>query len=263
MMSNLKRILAVLLSLLLVMTFVPAKAVEAAPEFDKTENVILYQKGQEYGIAVRNLAANQTIKKATVKSSKKAVATIYRMNREFNRNIEKNYEDKISNNYTSYSYMIYIKVKKAGKTVISFKVGNKKYKINVVVKKAVNPFKTLKITNVNKSKNIASKFKKSNVINFKGVSSKNSVLSYKLKAGWKITDLYVNCIYPKYSENIYQHSIWGPNGQNKGISAKKIAMGALKKEGTYEININVENKSGLRERFVIGISDSSTIVSSY
>ena len=252
-----KRGFALILSLFVVLTFVPALEADAAPVFDKTTTIVMYEKNQEGYITISGLKPTQTIKKSNVKSSKKAVASITRIEKIYSKSTEHSYEKKTDKTSETNTYMIFFNIKKAGKTFIKFKIGKKSYQTKVVIKKYANPIKNIKITNVNNGKSFASKFKKKNAVNFPGVDVDNAVLTVKPGAGWKITSVKVKIGEGAQSEDVgIDNTVFNTDGA-VNIKIKSMKIGNLKKDYSTTITIKAQKKK-LVETITCTISDTAS-----
>ena len=196
-MKKTKKLLTLILAVLLMVSIFPAVSARAAstsPKFDDEQYAVMLSKGQTYSFYIGELKKNDKILKANIKSSNSKVASIYSVSRNKNISLEKNLEEKKGSNeskWENYNYNITIKMKKPGKTVISFKVNKKTYKATINVIKYSNPLKTAKITGLGKG-NLASRLNKHHYTNFKPVKKKKIVLN-NLEKGVKY-DLRVRCV---------------------------------------------------------------------
>lgn len=146
------------------------------------DSTIAYQGTPPYFNQFNLWYAGASVKDITkLKSSNKSVATVKKLERP-------EWPDSVT---------IQITPKKIGKTVISFafKHDNKTYqfKINVTVKKYVNPFKSLKIGSFSFEEYLDSA-DHTEAINAHVPLKKtlsNKKLSFKLKTGWKLQELFM------------------------------------------------------------------------
>ena len=156
-----------LVTLVVLLTGILSAAVVYAEPYIPKKKVI-YQDGVENSFNINLEGVSKTSDVTKLKSSKKSVATV-----------------------TKFEYMgtayVSIHPKKAGTTIVTFNVKYKnktiKAKTTVVIKKYVNPLKTLKIG----SKNYASKFKKTRFVSLK--KALKGKLSIILKSGYQISSI--------------------------------------------------------------------------
>lgn len=244
----LTKALGVVLSLAVAASCLAPATVHAAVEAPKKQTVYLTSKKGENttAICVSGLTKDQKIKKSSVKSSKKSVAKLFYLERyaaqvdyssEFYEDNYDNYDE--SFNYAE--YYIYLKVKKAGTTTISYKVDNKKYTTVLTVKNYTNPLKEVKITGINSGKDIAKKLKNQNNANItlkKNVS--DAILKLKANKNWKITNVSMNSL-EKESDGYYyvveQYSYY----TDKKRSSVNLNVGDLKAKGAYRISVTMQN----------------------
>ena len=145
-----------------------------------------------------------------------------------------------------YCYYLYLKAQKPGTATVSVKLKGKTYTTKVIVKKYVNPVKSVKIGSTSVS---GSKFNSSSVVNlsygkFAGTKLKTTVV---LKKGWKLDKYY-------YYDKKQQCAVWLPGfeyfqkGDLEGrttINGHKISVKGGK---GFEILIPATNeKSGITE----------------
>lgn len=145
-----------------------------------------------------------------------------------------------------YCYYLYLKAQKPGTATVSVKLKGKTYTTKVIVKKYVNPVKSVKIGSTSV---FGSKFNSSSVVNlsygkFAGKKLKTTVV---LKKGWKLDKYY-------YYDKKQQCAVWLPGfeyfqkGDLEGrttINGHKISVKGGK---GFEILIPATNeKSGITE----------------
>lgn len=247
-----KKLLGLALAAAMAVSALSPMAVSAAgPSVQANQTVYQTAKSgssSTQSIYVYDLTKSQTIKKSTVKSSDSKVAKLYALQKSTYSTSDKTeyYESgmKDSNySYNDYSYLIRLRLLKAGKTTVSFKIGSKTYKTNLTVMGYTNPLSSVKITGINKGKSVASKLNKQNSANLTlKKTAKNAVISLKAKKGWKITD--VSMTYYKdnggysYSNERYSYYSYG-----EGKSSVALRVGNLVGKGKYNVNISMKNTS--------------------
>ena len=241
MLNKTKRLIAMLLR-----PVFPQMPVKAAPTYTQEVTMVMYEKNQIANLYIDDLAAAETISSADVTSSKSSVASIYSITREEQESETEVVEnDEVTDDSNTYSYTISIKLKKKGTTVISYKIGTETYSTTVKVVKYTNPIKTLKITGVKSGKNIASKTKTNNYVNFKGVKKSGSKLSITPKSGWTVEKITFSC------SDTGETKTWKNYVKKSGVKTAKVissaSLGTLKKDYTYLIDITLVNSKGVRE----------------
>ena len=183
---NMKKLLSWMLALLLIagiaMPLIPATAVaEEHPEGIGyiPDSTVVYMKSPAEFYLYYDGASVKDIKK--LKSSNTAVATV------------KKYKDP----YSSDTIIIKITPKKVGKTTVSFSLKYEgktyKYKMQVNVRKYVNPFKSFKIGKT-RYEEYLDKAAHTSAINAHiplKKTLKNQKMSFKLKDGWKLQEIYM------------------------------------------------------------------------
>ncbi len=234
--------------------------VNAAPTYESQVTFVMYEKNQVAEFEVTDLISTEVLESSAVSSSKGSVASVYDITRN-----EQESETEIldtaeqSDDTNSYSYTIGLKLKKAGTTTVSFTIGGNTYSTTVKVVKYVNPVKTIKIKGLNKGKNIASKTKKKNYINFKGVSSKSSTINITPKAGWTVESISCTC---SNTDESASRKNTVRNGEAT-VTVKSMSLGVLRKYYTYYIDVTLVNKGGYRESLHYCISNTEKIQSVY
>ena len=262
MISIKRKIVSLVLVLAVLVSIVPASIVKAAPTYNEMVTLVMYEKNQIASIYVDDILSSEVINASDVSSSKSSVASIYSITREEQESETEVVEnDEETDDLNTYSYVIDLKLKKKGTTVISFKVGNETYTTTVNVVKYKNPVKTLKITGVKSGKNLASKTKKKNYVNFSGVKKSGSKLTIKPASGWTVEKITFT------SSSSGETKIWKNTVKKRGVISKKklssASLGTLKKSNTYLIDITFVNKSGVRETLNYCISKSLKIQGVY
>ena len=239
-MKKTKKLLTLILAVLLMVSIFPAVSARAAstsPQFDDEQYAVMLSKGQTYSFNISELKKNDKILKANIKSSNSKVASIYSVSRNKNISLEKNLEEKKGSNeskWETYSYNITIKMKKPGKTVISFKVNKKTYKATINVIKYSNPLKTAKITGLGKG-NLASRLNKHHYTNFKPVNKKNLKGTFVAKKGWTIEA--VEFFDFNKSEDYVQNS--SPTFKTPIGNFKNIPLGSIDKNSDIDVMVRV------------------------
>lgn len=171
---NMKKTWKILISLVLILTMlfgvIPVEAASALVDVPKTETFTLYSsKDVGFGNTKKNEVYLYSVPSGTVtnlKSSKTAVAAA----------VKKTYNG---------AAFIYLKLKKAGKTTVSFKYKSKTYKITVTVQKYKNPVSSIKIGN---TKLASSKFKtlSTQTLKYSSYANKKQKITISLAKGWKL-----------------------------------------------------------------------------
>ena len=250
-----KKLLATILVLGFLMSLVPAKVAEATPTYQNEVTFVMYEKNQVAGIDLEDLELSDEINKENVSSSDSSVASVFSITRDDQETETEIIDpDEVSDDLNSYTYTIDLKLKKAGSTVVTVKVGAESYDIKVNVVKYKNPIKTLKIKGINRGKNIASKTKKKNYVNFTGVKVKSGTLKITPKSGWTVERISFSC--NNTGITMTQKNRVKKNGETQTVKVKSMSLGSLKKSYTYIINITLVNKAGVRENVNYCISKS-------
>lgn len=166
-----KRLFAVMITLMLLLTAVPAYAKSDTIKVPTTLKLTLYSsRDTTSAMGPRNIGWLCKIRgKATkLASSNKSVATLSQ------------------SSSGGYSFL-YVYPKKAGTTTVSFKVNSKTYKTKVTVRKYTNAISSVKIGKTTLS---SSKFNTSSVCNlsYSKFANKKSTVTIKLKKGWKLVN---------------------------------------------------------------------------
>ncbi|MCM1569971.1 MAG: hypothetical protein NC081_11075 [Roseburia sp.] len=234
------KIVSLALAAAFAVTSVPMVA-NAAPYYSLSGMV--YLTGNDYtttDLYVSNLGKSDKLK--SVKSSAKSVATVesiqhtastYSTNITYTDSVNKPYNYK----YDSYYAYINLKLKKAGTTKISFKIGSKSYSTSLKVMKYTNPAKSITITGVNSNKDISSKTKSKNNGTVK-VSKKasNAKIALSAKSGWKIT----NIEFRNYAQNIQYSQSYNATG----VSKATMYVGNLAKGTAGQLSVRYQDKNG-------------------
>ncbi len=261
-----------IVSLMLVMTFLivcflgnvlPAGIVNAEPSYKTAVTFVMYEKNQVAVIDIDDLAATDVLDTSNVSSSKSSVASIYSITRD-DQESETELLDttEASDDANTCSYSIGLMMKKAGTTNISFTVGGTTYVTAVTVVKYSNPVKTLKIKGINKSKNIASKTKKKNYVNFKGVTKKSSTISVTPKSGWTVER--ISCTCSNTDESVSRrNTVKNSDGSNGSVKVSSLSIGKLYRGYTYYIDITLLHNNGYREELHYCISNTEKLQSVY
>lgn len=190
-------------------------------------------------LSIYNLGKSDRFK--SVKSSSKSVAEIYSSsytNGSYNTKtvyVDKNMKD-YNYNSSYYDGAIGLKLKKAGKTKISFKIGSKSYSTQLTVKKYTNPAKSITISGVNSGKNFASKTKSSKNAAIKVTKkSSNAKIAISAQKGWKVS---------KISFYNYASSCSCSYSYGKGVSSTSVNVGSLAKSATGYLDVTFIDSVG-------------------
>jgi hypothetical protein len=237
-----KRLLTFVLAFVVAVTALVPVTTEAAISYDKTK--VLYRNSTSStsysSLYIYGLTSSQTIKKASVKSSKAAVASPYYVERRTDtyktEYIEKGYTDY---SYNSYYYYIGLLCKKAGTATITFNLtdsknssNNKSYTTKVTIYDYENPVTTATITGINSGNNLKSKTAKQNYVNFTNKSDvKNAQFKVTTKGNWKISSV----TYYKSGESHYYSC------DSSKTTSKTISLGTLKKNAYSTIYVTFYN----------------------
>lgn len=246
-----KRISALFMAMMLVVTMIPAVAQAAVSAPTSTTVYLSGKTGSSYvNISVSGLTSKQSIAKSSVKSSKTSVLALDSITNGSSSSKTQYWNGGKTNSSSSRYVNINLMAKKAGTSTVSYKVGSKTYKTKVTVKSYVNPIKTLKISGVKNgsSTNLASKFKTSNRNNGKlSSSSSNGTVKVTAASGWKITYIDV------YSEKT--GIVRGLNAYGTPVSSATLYTGALKKGNNYSVYIGLKNtKTGGMQYVALSLS---------
>ncbi len=186
-----KRIISALTGLALAAGVAAYTPVNVRAEVYAPESVTLYAAKKDYAVSfdVSDIPAGSEIDVSSVKSSDTSVAVIHDVG-----SLATNDE------YSSGQAMIFLTVKKFGKTTVSYKIGKKTYKTNVTIEKSTesskveypNPLDSITVSGVNGDKNFASKFDKSVVLKKAlklSESQSKGVIKIKTKPGWNVDSI--------------------------------------------------------------------------
>ena len=237
------KLLATVMAAAVVVTAVPATAM-AAPVYNKSQ--VLYMTSSTYtsynSISVSNLKKSQTIEKSSVKSSNEDVAHPYAVGSSTSEYSHRtDYMDKnMKPNQSSskfYSGSISLKLAKAGKTTVSFKIKGVKgtQKVNIQIKKYTNPVKSLKISGINGD--LKNKTKSSTASSYLKLNKTVSNASVKVTAakGWKISEV---SVYDTENERYTRI-----NSYNKPFGSGTLYLGKLEKNKKYQVSVEFTNPS--------------------
>lgn len=237
------KLLATVMAAAVVVTAVPATAM-AAPVYNKSQ--VLYMTSGTYtsynSISVSNLKKSQTIEKSSVKSSNEDVAQPYAVGSSTSEYsyrtdyMEKNMKpNQSSSKY--YSGSISLKLAKAGKTTVSFKIKGVKgtQKVNIQIKKYTNPVKSLKISGINGD--LKNKTKSSTASSYLKLNKTVSNASVKVTAakGWKISEV---SVYDTENERYTRI-----NSYSKPFGSGTLYLGKLEKNKQYRVSVEFTNPS--------------------
>lgn len=221
----------------------PVSAAQSVPAKGYSNLTLYMDPDGSYSLEsfyISGLSSNQTIKATSLKSSKPGVASLYRFRKTTTTEVEDEYyydtKEKKNVKVTDAEYRITMKINKAGTTKFSYKVGSTTYATNIIVKKYVNPIKTLKVTGVNKGNNIAGKANTSDSINVSlGSNVKLGKINVTAKAGWKINSIYFYDRNSSVTRSFYSYS--------NPVSSAILYTGNLKKTGRYYFSVDLVNTS--------------------
>ena len=237
-----KNFLSLALVFAVAIVLIPSQAFASGISYNKTQTLYMDSRsGASYGtLYINDLAEGQSVNKKHVKSSNTKVAAIYYVSKGQNSWGSESFYDETSSDVNeeneNYSSGIGLKLKKAGKTTVSFKVDNKTYKSVINVKAYSNPFKSIKISGVKNGKNIASLFNKKSNGGEATLSktTKNASINVSMKSGWKLTSI-----------SLYESN----TGSDIGVSKSDGGLGSfsvpsLSKAKTSSIHFSVCDKMG-------------------
>ena len=233
-----KKIIMLLLSAIIIFSAIPAVRVNAATQirYDKKKYTYYNPNSKEnYAyIEITGLKKSQRVK--AVKSSDKSVAKIAAVNQHYySSKTIKVAKDSVVYNWNEGSASIKIKVLKKGKTTVSFKIGSKTYKTKVYCMKWTMPIKSLKITGINKNKNIVNKLQSSWSTASSAYLDNAYVSSARIKttpnSGWKVTEISVTNDTTGYGRSL-----------SRSAGIKSYVYGKLIKKNNYRINIVLTDK---------------------
>ena len=248
-MKNIKKMLAVILTALIVVSVLPTVSNAASKINYKTTSYAYYNPGLKSNIAtveVTGLTSKQKITKGSVTSSNTAVGKI----RSYTRRVYKSSTSKVDSKSKSssserYSYTIKVRLYSVGSTVISYTIDGKEYHTTLLVEEFVNPVKSIKITGVNSSKNFTKSFdfsKGYGVAEFSSPSQK-SKLTVTANTGWRVVSLDYENLTTGYEYSKY-------NSSKKKV-LKSISLGKLSSSCEYNINAVLEDEYGNSVRVVV------------
>lgn len=229
-----KKLLSFMLVLIMLFGAIPVEAASSKlTDVPKAASFTLYaSKDTGFGGNKKNVAYLYSIpssKVSNIKSSKKTVATVTKK--------------------TFYgSTFLYLNLKKAGKTNISFKYKSKTYNIAVTVQKYKNPIASVKI---GKTTLASSKFKNtsSHTLKYSKYANKKQQIKITLAKGWKLEtfetfDLKTEDL-KKVSGFYYSQKGWA---KTSDIMSNKSSV-TIKGGKGYTITIPVVNsKTGQKEQ---------------
>ena len=233
-MKNTRRLLcALLVAALLILSAVPAFA---EPYFDADPQKIVWsttEKTDSYYVYlyIGNLTKKSTV--TDVKSSKPSVASIYYVEKSKYSSETTYYDPENKEKYEEYYANIGLKVKKTGKSTISFKVDGKTYKKVITAISYENPVKSLQVTGIN-TKNLKSQFAKKN--SAEATLTKNAkagTIKVTAAKGWKVKSIYWQD-YSNYDDR--QYSFGGD-----GVATASMGIPAMKKNTSYYMFVRFQN----------------------
>lgn len=143
-----------------------------------------------------------------------------------------------------YSFDLFFAARKYGKSKISFKIGDKKYTVTVIIQD-LKPVKSIKIKGIYKGKNLYSLIDGNRSIMAPGANLKNAKLTIKTQKGWYVDKIY---LHSKNMKGIDKSKCF----KHKGTTFS-FYLGKLIKSGDYGINILYVHKNGAEEEGYINI----------
>ena len=148
--------------------------------------------------------------------------------------------------YGNRSASIYLRVKKAGTTKVTYKIGGVTKTTTVHISKFTKPLTSLTITGAEGGANLANKinWNYSGNLELKNAISSNSVIKFKCKKGWKVTSVSFDC------EGGMRKSY---SNSKKGIKSYKL--GKLEEGKNYSLNISLSDKHGVYESVYVRIQN--------
>lgn len=246
--QSIKRVLSLALVLVMILSF-SAPAFAAGNITYREGKATLYLdvptgKVSEIGIGIAWGDKNFTINRADVKV--KAGTSDLRLvgfRKEYNTR-RYDYDPESSNNWgvaENYKYCHYnVKVActKPGTGTLTYKVGTKTYKINIVVEPYKNHVKTLTITGLNSGRNLAS-LTKNQVFPSKNLTLSQTTKSVKAQltanSGWLVTRMEIYDLTANTSRILIN---------NKGASSMTLACGTLNVKHNYQLFVAYRSTDG-------------------
>jgi len=234
------KIFAVAMAAVMTFTAAPALTAEAATKTLAAKTVYLES---EYSTESISIQADKATKISNLKSTNKTVVkpSSYSINK--STQVDEDGKDKSSNQY-GYAYFSAVK---PGTATVSFKGGSTTYKQNVIVKKYVNPLKSLKINN-----NELVSMIKNSAYGAQASAAKTIKVNATAASGWKIKNISVYNSLDNGSADMYRYYY---NGTSKGsltfsgYNTKKYGSVSIrlenKKDGG-EISVSVNLKSATK-----------------
>ena len=189
-MKKFSKLMLGIVASMMVFVSVPAMA-KAAPNCPATETIVFNsttETSRYTSVYISNLTKKSKI--TDVKSSNKAVVEFMRV--KYHHTSSTTYSDG-SDGYGYNDYYAYIELtaKKTGTATLTYKVDGTKYTTKVVVKPYKNCLESLQVTGINSGKNIASKYKKSNWVDFRNSKTYSRIkIVAKAKSGCTIDCLF-------------------------------------------------------------------------
>ena len=259
-----KKIISVVLALLILFSVVKENDIyveaSAKIKFDKSQ-VLYLNKGFNYNedyILISGLKKNQKLSK--IKNSNNSVMTF-----------ERTIYNRLVNNKKISECHIMFKLKKPGKTVVSFYIGKKRYKINVSLKYFTNPVKEFRVSGVKNNKNLIEYTKKVKLEKFvlgdfgchvdglKNIKTKSSTVTIVPKKGWKVIRLFYSAKdfsygeSKRYKHHYYDYSHWtGYKIMKAGKTTLDIG-GIISEPGA--IYVDMVDKYGNIGRVFLGLNN--------
>ena len=237
--KNIKKILSVLMSAALLagsLAFAPVKA-QAEIYAPESETLTYYNTGDYVQFGVSEIPAGTDFDVASVKSSDTSVATVKEV-----------YSAATGQDYGTGHASIYLTVKKAGKTTVSYKIGKETYKTKITFKKGKssnvnykNPLASITVSGLNGDKDFASKFDKSSGLYDSLKLSKTqskAAIKVKAKSGWNVESIDLSTYFKDGSHYIDKYDYGKSSATLDGLSLKKS------KDISYSISISFSGKDG-------------------
>lgn len=236
--QEVKKLLSLVLAVIILVSLIPSKEVNAANNINAPKETTVYMTPDDLqcNYVYVNVGGNiKTQKVSGFKSSKPSVATVYSYTKHSNKSketaVDKN--AKLYNNNSSTDLEIKVKPNNFGTTIISYKIGKKTYKTKVTIKKYTNPIKSITLTGANGNKNFASACSSNTWGQVQMTAQKNAIVKITPKSGWKVKSI-------SYSQG-------GKGVINYNKSLKKAYIGEInyKKYMDYGyLSVTVQDKKG-------------------
>ena len=223
---------------MIIFSAVPALRVNAATKITYNKKVYTYYNpNSNYNYAYINITGlkkSQRIK--AVKNSDKSVVKIASVDQYYySSKGTKVAKDALIYNWSDGNAVIRLKILRKGKTTVSFKIGSKTYKTKVFCMKFTMPLKSLKITGINKNKNMLKKLQTGGANSSYGYFDNAAVNGARVKVsaqtGWKVTNISVRNNTSGYGKTF-----------DRRAGIKSYLYGKLIKKNSYNVNITLTDK---------------------